>query len=67
MDVDEGIPEWKLKKMKEKTSQNNSYDTQMFIKYSFRKNFKMNQMEIEPFKSPKILGDVLEAIIGAIF
>lgn len=27
----------------------------------------MNEFEIEPFKSPKILGDVFESIIGAIF
>lgn len=27
----------------------------------------MNVMDIEPFKAPKILGDVFEAIIGAIF
>ena len=39
----------------------------MYINYSFKKNFKMNQMEYEPYKAPKILGDVFEAIIGAIF
>jgi len=27
----------------------------------------MNEFEIEPFKTPKIFGDVFEAIIGAIF
>lgn len=27
----------------------------------------MNSMEVEPFKAPKILGDVFEAIIGAVF
>jgi dsRNA-specific ribonuclease len=27
----------------------------------------MNEFEIEPFRTPKILGDVFEAIIGAIF
>jgi dsRNA-specific ribonuclease len=27
----------------------------------------MNSMEFEPYKAPKILGDVFEAIIGAIF
>jgi len=27
----------------------------------------MNEFEIEPFKAPKILGDVFEALIGAIF
>jgi dsRNA-specific ribonuclease len=39
----------------------------MYIKYSFRRDFKMNEFHIEPFKSPKILGDVFEALIGAIF
>lgn len=39
----------------------------MFVKHSFSKDFKMNSMEIEPYKAPKILGDVFEAIIGAIF
>ena len=27
----------------------------------------MNAIEVEPFKAPKILGDVFEAIIGAVF
>jgi dsRNA-specific ribonuclease len=27
----------------------------------------MNALDLEPFKAPKILGDVFEAIIGAIF
>lgn len=36
--------------------------------YSFvETNFDMNQREIEPFEPPKILGDVFEAVIGAIF
>ena len=39
----------------------------MYIKYSFKKNFSMNQLECEPYKAPKILGDVFEAIIGAVF
>lgn len=37
-----------------------------YIKY-FNKQFKMNEFEVEPFRTPKILGDVFEAIIGAIF
>ena len=39
----------------------------MYIKYSFKKDFGMNQLEYEPYKAPKILGDVFEAIIGALF
>ena len=27
----------------------------------------MNEFELEPYKAPKILGDVMEALIGAIF
>jgi len=42
-------------------------DALKFIKYSYRKNFRMNSNEFEPYKAPKILGDVFEAIIGAIF
>ena len=30
-------------------------------------NFKMNESEIEYFEAPKILGDVFESVIGAIF
>ena len=38
-----------------------------FIQYSFKKNFKMNHREVELFESCKILGDVFEALIGAVF
>lgn len=67
MMVDEQLrqPIWAQKKMKEK--QHDDHDMQMFINYSFNRRFKMNEQEIEPFKAPKILGDVFEAIIGAIF
>ena len=37
------------------------------MKYSFRANFKLNQREVEPFECPKILGDIFESVIGAIF
>jgi len=40
---------------------------QMYVRWSFNKKFKMNEFDIEPFKAPKILGDVFEAIVGAIF
>ena len=43
------------------------HDTQLFIKYSYRKDFRMNVLALEPFRAPKILGDVFEAIIGAVF
>jgi dsRNA-specific ribonuclease len=38
-----------------------------YILYSFRKNFKINGREIEIYEPSKILGDVFEAIIGAVF
>lgn len=43
-------------------------DVDDYLMYSFvETNFDMNQREIEPFEPPKILGDVFEAVIGAIF
>jgi len=39
----------------------------MYVNFGFKKDFKMNEFQLEPFKAPKILGDVFEAIIGAIF
>ena len=38
-----------------------------YLKYSFTPNFKLNQREIEPFECPKILGDIFESVVGAIF
>ena len=42
-------------------------DVTDYLKYSFRPNFTLNQREIEPFECPKILGDVFESVVGAIF
>ena len=43
-------------------------DVREFLLYSFRdKNFPMNQRRIEPFESPKILGDIFESVMGAIY
>lgn len=43
-------------------------DVDDYLMYSFvETNFDMNQRELEPFEPPKILGDVFEAVIGAIF
>ena len=39
----------------------------MFVRHCFQKNFCMNQAELSPYKAPKILGDVFESIIGAVF
>ena len=38
-----------------------------YIMTSFKKNFKINGREVEVFEPPKVLGDVFEAIMGAIF
>ena len=43
------------------------YDLDRYILYSFKKNFKMNNRDIELFEPCKIMGDVFEALIGAIF
>lgn len=43
-------------------------DIKHYLKYSFiNKNFPMNQRKIEPFETPKLLGDIFESIIGAIY
>ena len=66
-DLPDDAPEWQRKKRQSEMNLNSDHDTQMYIRYSFKKDFRMNSMEVEPFKAPKILGDVFEAIIGAIF
>ena len=43
-------------------------DVRDFLRYSFRhKDFPMNQRQIEPFESPKLLGDIFESVIGAVY
>lgn len=43
-------------------------DVRDYLNYSFTsKNFPMNQRRIEPFETPKILGDIFESIIGAVY
>lgn len=43
-------------------------DVNDYLNFSFVKpNFTLNQREIEPFEAPKILGDVFESVMGAIF
>ena len=39
-----------------------------YLKYSFTdKNFPMNARKVEPFETPKILGDIFESVIGAVY
>lgn len=43
-------------------------DVRDYLKYSFtEKVFPMNQRKLEPFETPKILGDIFESVMGAIF
>jgi|LakMenEpi03Aug12_release.lakeMendotaPanAssembly.Ray.scaffolds.fasta_scaffold768532_1 dsRNA-specific ribonuclease len=43
-------------------------DVNDYLTFSFvNPNFYMNVREIEPFEAPKILGDVFESVLGAIF
>lgn len=43
-------------------------DVRDYLNYSFTyKNFPMNQRRIEPFETPKILGDIFESLIGAVY
>lgn len=43
-------------------------DVDDFLTFSFTNtNFVMDESEIEPFEAPKILGDVFESVMGAIF
>ena len=46
---------------------NSTENDDHFITHCFRKDFCLNKFEIAPYKAPKLLGDVFEAIIGAIF
>ena len=57
----------KVEKLKEGSGIQLFTNSEKFIKYSFKKNFSMNEHLIELYKPPKILGDVFEAIIGALF
>jgi len=45
----------------------NEKDADKYIQYSFKRNFHMNCREVELFEPPKVLGDVFEALMGAIF
>lgn len=43
-------------------------DIEDYLNFSFTKtNFVLDESEIDSFEAPKILGDVFEAVIGAIF
>jgi dsRNA-specific ribonuclease len=57
--------EWKNKKEEQQKMMEREIDK--YILYSFQKNFGLNQRDIELFEPSKILGDVFEALVGAVF
>ena len=56
---------WKKQKIAQQKAKEAEID--YFIRFSFKKDFKINNRDINLFEPSKILGDVFEAIIGAIF
>jgi dsRNA-specific ribonuclease len=57
--------EWKRKKEVEKIAK--TRDVDKYVNFSFKKDFKMNNKDIELFEGPKMLADVFESIMGAVF
>jgi dsRNA-specific ribonuclease len=55
------------KKQKEQAEKMMEREIDKYILYSFKKDFALNNRDIELFEPSKILGDVFEALIGAIF
>jgi dsRNA-specific ribonuclease len=44
-----------------------SKDVDDYLQFSHKQDFDLNQRDIEPFEPPKILGDIFESVIGAVF
>ncbi len=44
-----------------------SKDVDDYLQFSYKPIFDLDQHEIEPFEAPKILGDLFESVIGAVF
>lgn len=42
-------------------------DVDDYLEFSHTNNFKLNQLQLEPFEAPKILGDIFESVLGAVF
>jgi dsRNA-specific ribonuclease len=59
------LDQWKLQKLLKEQKQEKEVDK--YIEHSFRRNFLLNDREIELYEPPKVLGDVFEALMGAIF
>lgn len=61
----EKMPQWKLKRQQ---GEEVSYqDVNNFLRFSFKQNFPMHKKHVELFESPKMLGDVFESLMGAVF
>lgn len=59
------MPEWQKQKLEQQWAKEAEIDC--FIAYSFKKDFKINNRDLDLYEPSKILGDVFEALIGAIF
>lgn len=57
--------DWRRKKEQQKEAKQRDVDK--YCNYSFTRDFKMNNRDIELFEGPKMLGDVFESILGAVF
>lgn len=57
--------DWKNKKEEKEKMMEREIDK--YILYSYSKDFALNERDIELFEPSKILGDVFEALIGAVF
>lgn len=61
------LQQWQVERKLKEQMQMNEKEADKFIQFSFRRNFLINGREIELFEPPKILGDVFESLMGAIF
>ena len=65
VEASEEMEEWQKKAVEQQKAKETEIDA--FVAYSFKKDFKLNNRDIDLFEPSKILGDVFEALIGAIF
>jgi dsRNA-specific ribonuclease len=59
------MPDWQKQKLEQQRAKEAEIDC--FIAYSFRKDFRINNRDLDLYEPSKILGDVFEALIGAVF
>ena len=63
--VGKPIEQWVLTKRLKDAQKERFADK--YLQYSFKKDFLINGRDVEVFEAPKILGDVFESLVGAIF